>query len=791
MKNSTPYIRLFVWAIGLLWSIPGAAQTCENMALDFDGTGDFIELDLTTTPVSGNADFTLEAAFFANPAVPINSFQILFSLEGVSNTSIFNIGLLPGGQLAVYWDNAVLGGPGLPIFITTNPTDLTGACHHLAIAWQNSTNTMHVYVDGLLAATLPNIGPFNFENLLVGHSNLNTVSQDWFGTVDEIRLWSSLLNATQIADAKDCSIGGSTSNLVFNWTLNQPGIIAGGNNPPIPGTKAEDMTVNGFDGILMGFLLTGPTSNFVCPPCQPRYEFYISDLPSQFPVLFAAICSGDPVHFCISENFTPVGSIPGATVTWQYDDNQAGLWPNVTDPVFSGYCFFVPKGVIDISTECADPLNTTGYMDRKYRAKIEKSVPPLTCTYYTTEQNLRICCPVTGTVTLTPQPPQTPGTTTLCEGTVTVDVALSGPAWLPNVPIQWCINGVYDMTYDNMTSFTYTGLAAVPDLCFEAKIANCACPPVSIKSCMPVDPLPQCGTIDVTSSDIMLHPDGIPGHYLICPGTPATVGITNPFTDCTPVWQYRYDISSPWVDLGSTNPNQNTNTLPQTSPQNPPGSPYNWPSGATGIFYRIECRPKSHPTSGCPPCYSNEVQIFLKQMPPAPVISANDHLLCDNEVIPVVITNYDINLTYDWYCNGLFFSSSSGSQINATQTACYVVSFNDGCFTKTSNTECFTLCDPVAIIKCPEDNPCACYNLPFTLDGSMSYSNCAPIVQWDWTVKDGTTVLATFSGPTMQYQFDPFAVPPVTSATFCLTVTDFNGCTEEAKPLFIKACEDR
>ncbi len=790
MKNSIAIVQLFAWMLGLFGSLYATAQNCENMVLDFTGNGVYIERDLTTTPVSGNADFTLEAAFFANPA---NNFQILFSLEGVPTNSLFDIGLLPGGQLAVYWDNAGSSGPGIPIFIPTNPTNLEGGCHHLAIAWQNSLSSMRIYVDGLLASTLSTgIGPFAFEKLLVGHSNLNPSSQDWFGTVDEIRLWNMLRSATEISDSRDCSISGTTGSLVFNWTLNQglSGIVPGGNNF---GAVAEDMTTNGFDGILQNFLLTGPADNFVCPPCQPRYDFDISDMPSQFPVLFAAICDGDPVHFCINENFTPVGSIPGATVTWQYSDDLGATWPQVSNPVFSGYCFAVPKGEIDISVECASSSNTTGYVDRKYRAKIVKSVPPLTCTYYTTERDLRICCPLSGTVTLTPQPPPAPGITTLCTGPVVVDVVLTGPSFLPNLPIQWCLNGQPVSAWDNLTSITYTGVATVPDLCFEAKIQNFACPSGSFKACLPVDPVPQCGTIDVTSSNVMLDPDGITGHYLICPGESATVGVTSGFTDCTRVWQYKYDIpGDPWKDLGSTNSTQNTNILPQTSPQNPSTSPYLWPPTANCIVYRIECRPKSYPHSGCPPCYSNEVQICLKPMPLAPVINANDHLLCDGEAIPVVITNFDLNLTYDWFCNGLFFSSSSGSQINATQSACYQVSFFDGCFTKTSNTECFTLCDPVAIIKCPEDNPCACYSIPFTLDGTMSFSNCGAIVQYDWMVKDANNlVIATFSGPTMQYQFDPFASPAVTSATFCLTVTDSNGCTEDAKPLFIEACEDR
>jgi hypothetical protein len=299
--------------------------------------------------------------------------------------------------------------------------------------------------------------------------------------------------------------------------------------------------------------------------------------------------------------------------------------------------------------------------------------------------------------------------------------------------------------------------------------------------------------VDVIGGPVMPDPDGVAGHYVICPGNAVTLGMMGTFNNCNPVWQYKFDVpGSLWSDLGTGNGQQQSNTLPQTFPPNPSNSPYLWPPGANCILYRVECRPLSYPNSGCMPCHSNEIQICLKPMPPAPVIQSSKNWFCEGGAETMVITNFDINTFYNWYCNGVLTSSSSSSQFNATQPGCYWTSFSDGCYTKTSNTLCFTECEPVAIMKCPEDNPCACYFQPLTFDASMSYSNCGTIVNYQWTAYDAVnnvTVTQNGPSPTFSITFDPTTSPPFTSATISLTVTDVNGCTDDVKPLTIVPCE--
>lgn len=765
------------------------AQFCENQALAFDGAGDYIELNpINNLPAT--SDFTAEA-WFTSTATSTqttcpNNFLRLLSFGDVPTGARFELGEC-GGLLNLFWSESSCP-MGIPVQIYGN-TIRDGNCHH--IAWVRKGMNVEVFLDGvsIYSNTFPCTPAASYFR--AGKWPGGTPGQEWQGMIDEIRLWNIARTGAEIDKTKDCVLS-PTSGLIAYWTLDE-NADPGNANPLL--TMANDFSGNLNHGTLNGFALNGTLSNWVCNPCPLRYEVNISDNPSLFPVLLTGICSGDPAHFCITENFTKLNPIPGASVVWQSSDDNGQTWGPITDPHFTGYCFGIPKGVIDISASCA--TSTTGYVDRKYRAKITKTNtnPNYTCTYTTSEQDLRICCPPTGTITLTPVPPFNPPVNTLCEGTVTINVSLSGPPYLANLPIQWCIDGVHNSIYDNMTSFTYTGPATAPQLCFEAKIQNCACPLAVITACLPVDPRPVCTNliIDQIFSNVVPNPLGGPYDYLICPGGQETLAYTGSTQNCTPVWQFKFDVpaNDPWKDLGASNLWQLTNTLPLLNPPNPASAPQLWPANANCIYYRIECRPKSYPNSDCPSCYSNVLSICLKPNPLlTPVIAANPNPICEGGTALISNTVSDPNVTQEqWFCNGLSVGPPQppGSTLTATQQACYQLSVTDGCYTKFSNVECLKVCDPVAKIKCPEDNPCACLGMPSTFDGSMSYSNCGPIVKYEWKVLDWVTgVTQNFSGPTL----DMFVYTvPAGGASITLCITDSNGCMEISKALDIKPCE--
>jgi hypothetical protein len=479
-------------------------------------------------------------------------------------------------------------------------------------------------------------------------------------------------------------------------------------------------------------------------------------------------------------------------VTWQFSDN-GGAWTNFSSTYFNstGYCFYVPSG--QLLANCG---TNAGFVDKKYRAKIIKTTGGQTCTFYTNEAPLRICCPPTNaTITLVPTSP-----TALCESaTTSVNVSLSSTDLFvvplgPNVTIDWYVNNSTTPYFSNTTttSFTYTGPATSPKLCFKAVIKNCICPALTVTKCIDVDKQPVCGLIDKVPATI---PTSVQYEYLICPGDNGTVCMVTPsaFQDCNAVWQYYLGVDVPanpspstwtWSDLGSSNPCQNTNTLPQVTPFNNPLSPYLWPVGVTCIYYRIECRPKSYPNSQCAPCYSNVVKICLLQPPTNTTITGTQQFcyIGGSTVLSVVspVTGY----TYSWYWNGVF--DGTGTSHPTNKPGCYVVQITDSysCLSVKTPPYCIEACEIVPKISCPTDNPCATPGQPITLSGCQSYDTClgtGPFTyQWSWN--NGT--LVSVNGCTLVHYPDP-----ILGTTYTLTVTNtLNPACSASTSLFIKPC---
>jgi len=796
--------HIIVPTILILHTTTIKSQVCDNLALAFDGNGDYINLNLAGTSFLSNDNFTAEAWVTSTSAFTNCSgiFRRLFSFSGTAPNSRFEVGEC-NSIIFFYWNNTTGGGPAQPF--ATVP--FSPGCHHMAVV--RTGDAMDFYLDGTNVYSVTGIGILNSTLFQVGTwQGGPQPGADWEGEVDEIRLWNVARTANQILDYKDCTLSTSTGSipgLVANWTFDQTitGVIPGGNNT---GVLALDMSGNTppNDGTLIGFDLTlgNFTSNFICNSCSPVYQLDITDFPSQFPVSLVSICEGDYVQFCVTQNGIPINLPSGAMVMWESTD---GILPFAPDPDLANYqnasnalCFPAQPGLI--SGNCIN--NTQGFTDRKYRAVIQKKMGNQICTFKTPEKDLQICCKVTNAQIIYIIQPPTPFNSTICQGPVTIDIALlSTDPFITNplpagTSIQWCIDGVHQAQYDNLLSFTYTGIAIAPNLCFEAKIYNCSCPVYTSKICIPVDPVPACGLIDALSSPASLMPDPLGGQYdyLICPGDHAAIGMLIPtaFQNCNPVWQYHFDSDPPgfpnWLDMGTSNSVQNTNTLPQVIPPNLP-NPSIWPPLATCIYYRIECRPLTWPNSGCDPCHSNnEVRICLKQSPSIPVITSSANQICKGNSATLSTLTIPGALLYTWYCNGAVIASGPfATSVTVMQDACYEVSVFDGCFTVVSAKFCLEVCAILPIITCPIDNPCACDGLPITLIGCNSYNTCfntgpLPLV-FTWSADNGGP-----GTPTGLNGCEFIHTPDPGGTTYTLTVTDPNlGCSA-TKTLTIYPC---
>ncbi len=769
MKQLLKIRKLSVFAFCLLGLLNSKAQTCQNLALNFDGDNDYISL-VTPPSVSGNANFTVEAWFtISSPTTTCGtSFRRLFSLSGQGSTR-FEVGEC-NSQLKLFWLDASGGvSPSLGSPVTFTPT-----CHHIAVV-RNGTQII-IYLDGALTPIYTGtlVGALNTNLFRVGHWGGGATSgSDWQGTIDDIRLWNVPRTATDIRDFKDCTLSGNwtSSGLIANWTLDQnPPIIPAGNNA---GATVVDMSGNNNNGtfanVTGGFALNGLTSNFVCATCQTYYDLMLTNKPISTTPL-TAICSGDPVHFCVSEGGNAITALPNATIMWQFADN-GGIWNNVSNPLFgaSNYCFYVPQG--NITATCG----ATGNVNRKYRAKITKTTgtgtATQTCTYYTPERDLRIYCPITNAnVVITPTGP-------FCVGDVVIpNISLTStdPFVLSNlgttVNVLWALNNV-PLNYNNLSTFPYP--LGTQRMCFKASVTNGNCPVFVKETCIDIDPKPACGLIDGMSTNLI--PTGTPYSYLICPGNDAAIAMITPsaFANCNPTWQYHFDTDAPgvWRDLGTSNATQNTNVLPQTTPVL---SPYLWPSAATCIFYRIQCRPLSTP-SGCTPCISNEVKVCL-QTPPANSVISGNQMFCKGGSTTLTIAPYGA-YTYSWFWNGVP-TNCTGQTCVANKAGCYVVQISNGCQTVKTAPYCIKQCEVVPIIKCPTDNPCACDGLPITLSGCNSYDTCGGTLTYTWTSTTGP------GGTGCNFT----SIPSPNGTTYTLTVTNAMGCSATSS-VSIKPCQ--
>ncbi len=798
MKRLFNRSMLLAWGLWSCFAVQSMGQVCDNMTMDFDGNADYISLTTTGTPVFGDANFTVEAWFTMTSSINVTctgAFRRLITLAGTGNpASRFELGECKH-QLILFWAN-----PGGSIPVTTISTQLSDDCHHIAVV-RNGT-ALNIYLDGALtpiySGTLSGI--FHTNLFRIGHwGGGSTSAQDWMGTVDDVRLWSVPRTAQQIHDYKDCTLSGtSPTGLEANWTFDQgPSVTPAGNNA---GSVAQDMSGHNNDGafstVANGFALNGSGSNFVCNGCGPRYYLEIDNQVSLFPVSLTGICAGDPVHFCVTDNGSNISVPSGSMVMWESSDGGS---PWVADADLSTYpnavnalCFPVKKGVIT-SSNCTS--TSQGFVDRKYRAKILKKMGPVgqqqICTYVTNEQNLRICCPPTGgAIQIVPNIPEP-----WCEGDLVSTTVFLHPSdpWLPfgpNVQIDWCMTDGVTVTplpqYQNQLSFAgFQILVGVDDICLLAKISNCICPPITVKYCIKVDPMPVCGAIGITANPpTPIKQIGI-DKYEICPGNYTILEEVNPsqFKNCNPVWQYHFDTDPPsspnWQNLGSSNSSQNTNTLPQTDLNDPAF----WPPGATCIYYRIECRPKSWPNSGCDPCHTNEIEICLAPTPPSGVITGLQQFCENGPYHPLTIVpnpNPVGPWDYCWYWNGLLQTSGPSNSYLPTMPGNYWVEIKNWCLATKVGPYPVEECDIVPIIKCPTDNPCACDGQPITLNGCDSYDTCnAGPLTYSWLALPSGH---TGTGCTFMDTPDP------TGTTYTLTVTNVLGCSRISKPFVIKPC---
>lgn len=229
----------------------------QNNALHFDGFGDDVGLPYTNAlDFSLSSKFTIEGWFktTANTAVIFSNIVDSYPFTGYE-VAVVNSKLVFSQSKTDLTDY---------IRIETINSVNDGDWHHFACVYKGIPNaTMEdIYVDGTLQQVFVNgnnlTTSFSSGNAPhIGSRNNTTYFTD--GTLDEIRIWKKDLCAAEIRARKNCQLLGNEALLLAYFDCNQG--IASGNNNGI--NFLPDVTGNGANGVLTGFSLNGPISNWV------------------------------------------------------------------------------------------------------------------------------------------------------------------------------------------------------------------------------------------------------------------------------------------------------------------------------------------------------------------------------------------------------------------------------------------------------------------------------------------------------------------------------------------------
>ncbi|MEQ9301611.1 MAG: LamG-like jellyroll fold domain-containing protein, partial [Cyclobacteriaceae bacterium] len=207
------------------WVTPG-------FALDFDGTDDYVDLDVSgILPISDATDtYTIEMWV---KGLPQNNSYFFSEWSGA--LSLF--GMATGGsgnedKIAMFKRN---GGGSIFLNQTGTTSVMDGRWHHLAYVNDGADGTL--YVDGI----------FEFNDPAAGNTNLAISSVlgsargagNFFdGEMDEVRIWDVARSQQQIEDNRYNTIS-RDANLVAYYQMDATG-----------GTLLEDLSANGYNGTL-------------------------------------------------------------------------------------------------------------------------------------------------------------------------------------------------------------------------------------------------------------------------------------------------------------------------------------------------------------------------------------------------------------------------------------------------------------------------------------------------------------------------------------------------------------
>jgi len=215
-----------------------------NNALDMDGGNDYVSLP--AGPYF-NGNFTIECWIFPK------------SFPSYARIIDFSNGMGINGIILAY----TMGTTRIPYlhiegaqFPANKAIPLNQWTH---IAATLSGNTATIYINGIAAGTASTPTPAKLTRNICYIGKSSWPDPNANALFDELRIWNMAKTQAEIQSSMNTELAGNEPGLVAYYNFNQG--TAGGTNTAI--TSLFDKTVNGYDGTLNNFTLTGVTSNWV------------------------------------------------------------------------------------------------------------------------------------------------------------------------------------------------------------------------------------------------------------------------------------------------------------------------------------------------------------------------------------------------------------------------------------------------------------------------------------------------------------------------------------------------
>jgi len=234
--------------------------TNTDNALSFDGVNDYVSLPSTLGSAYDNNAVTIEAWIKTSASSTLSRKDIVtFGSTSTSNNVMeFR---MSNGKLQFLLNDGTL------FYALTSTSDInTGKWVHVAAV--KSGSSVSLYINGQIAASTAtgnvNASPsLNIANIgTLGYntgSSYNLLSDSYFsGEIDQVRIWNTAKNGSDILANMTVEMAGNEANLLASYNFNQG--VANGTNTV---SSLLDNGVNAYNGTLNGFASTGTSSNFV------------------------------------------------------------------------------------------------------------------------------------------------------------------------------------------------------------------------------------------------------------------------------------------------------------------------------------------------------------------------------------------------------------------------------------------------------------------------------------------------------------------------------------------------